>query len=197
MPKKFDAIDYVKYTTADILEMSPEEISALNRSDLAKITSTLARVANKRVQRIRSNPRIKNPETILRMNFNKEADFDNQIKKFSVKGKNVNQLRRTLENLRSFLTRKTSTIKGAVAFEKALGIDDLPEGFWDSYSRWKERHPSSFISPRQSYKEAVLDAVSRGASIDTATKHAQESVTQDDSVLLTFDRWLDEELEDY
>ena len=64
----------------------------------------------------------------------------------SVKGKNINELRAMYKQQKSFITAKTSTMKGAEAVKQAeadrLGVDfnnkDESKMFWNAYNKFIE-----------------------------------------------------------
>lgn len=89
----------------DIMRMDANEINSLSRKDLASITSRLASVANKRMKRMRKAG-LESPAL---------STFESRKQgvRFSVKGKNINQLRHTFKSAKGFLNLKTSSIKGA------------------------------------------------------------------------------------
>ena len=84
----------------DILEYNWDDIRKMKRSELARITSTLSSAANKRIKRFE-----KADET--------SPAYAQAMKtgKFSVAGKNVNQLRAEFTRAKQFLESRTSTVR--------------------------------------------------------------------------------------
>ena len=84
----------------EILDYDWSDIRKLSRSELAKVTSTLSSAANKRLKRFEQAD-----ET--------SPAYSQAMKtgKFSVAGKNVNQLRAEFNRAKQFLESRTSTIR--------------------------------------------------------------------------------------
>ena len=101
----------------EILQLSDTAINKMSRRELAQVTSILASASNKRIARIE-----KAGVTSQAVQNVKSHDG-----RFSVKGKNTNQLRSEFARARNFMTSSTSTLRGAKAsakrIEKNLGLD--------------------------------------------------------------------------
>lgn len=85
----------------DILDLDWNTVRSMNRRELSKIVSSMASAANKRLRR-----------------FEQANDVSPAVRyaekgggKFSVAGKNVNQLRAEFVRAKTFLQEKTSTVR--------------------------------------------------------------------------------------
>lgn len=86
----------------DLLDISLDLISNLTRRELSMVTSRLASAANKRIA-----------------NLDKHDLNWGEVKKFSVKGKSVQQLRAVYKDLYQFFHQKAfNTVKSATKYEK-------------------------------------------------------------------------------
>lgn len=88
------------------------DVNKLTRSELAKLVTKLDSAANKRIRRIEGAGVVSPAILKLKERFN-QADF-----KFSVRGKNLNELRKQYTQVMGFLGMKTSTLTGARKFER-------------------------------------------------------------------------------
>lgn len=138
------SIDVSGLSIEDIMDIPFEMLNNLNRRDLAKITSRLSSTANKRIKRL-LNTEYKEVSPALESVLNRVKKSGTTA--FSVKGKDVNQLRNEFAQVKKFLNLKTSSIKGTKEVEKQtyqrLGIDTKsPEWsvakrkrFWSLYRK--------------------------------------------------------------
>ena len=134
----------------DILKMSWSDIEQLNRNELSKLTSRVTSVANKRIVRLEKATRGTSSFAY--------QQYENQGRKFSVKGKNVNELRNELSNAMRFVRYKTSTVKGWNQYREDVEerISDVTDGeslewsdrtwskYWKVYRRFEESHGGTF-----------------------------------------------------
>ena len=134
----------------DILKMSWSDIEQLNRNELSKLTSRVTSVANKRIVRLEKATRGTSSFAY--------QQYENQGRKFSVKGKNVNELRNELSNAMRFVRYKTSTVKGWNKYREDVEerISDVTDGeslewsdrtwskYWKVYRRFEESHGGTF-----------------------------------------------------
>lgn len=106
---KTPSIDVSGLSIEDIMGIPFEMLNTLNRRDLAKITSRLASTANKRIKRLLNSDYGEVSRAL--------ESIINRVKKsgttaFSVKGKDVNQLRNEFAQVKNFLNLKTSSVVG-------------------------------------------------------------------------------------
>lgn len=96
------------------------DISSLSRRELAKQVTTAARSLNKRIRNIEKadiSPEYKRAV----YNITKSASGEYQlteIKPFSARGKNLNELRAEISRMRAFKGSMTSTVKGTKEYQK-------------------------------------------------------------------------------
>lgn len=93
----------------DLVNLTATQLRDMNRSQLAKVVSRLASVGNKRLVRF-SKAGITTPAT-------RHAEKKG---KFSVKGKDIAQLRTEYKRVKGFLTSETSTRKGYAKYIKRV-----------------------------------------------------------------------------
>lgn len=92
-----------------IMSLSNKYLSSLSRKELSKIVSRLASASNKRIVRFERR--------------NETSPAYEQVKKsgkFSVRGKDINALKKEFLRAKSFLSSETSTIKGATKVRKEV-----------------------------------------------------------------------------
>ena len=99
----------------DLIDLDIDTINRMSRSDLSKVVSRLVSASNKRIRRAKASG-----VDELSPAYAKER------KMFSVKGKNVGQLKNEYKKLKNFLTletssqRKTTTSKGFRQVQKKV-----------------------------------------------------------------------------
>lgn len=136
--KKTNKISVSGLTVNDILNIPNTDISRMNRKDLSAITSRLVSASNKRIRRLQKS-KYGQMAPAYRL-------YLNRGKFFSVKGKNVNELRTELKELKHFLTMKTSTVSGWKKVQKNLSerlggtmTEEESEKFWSVYKKLEEQ----------------------------------------------------------
>lgn len=148
----------------DILNFDIEDISKMNRSELAKTVSILSSASNKRIKRFNTKG-ISTPAT---------TGANRSGGNFSVKGKSVNELRSEFVRVSRFLNAKTSTYKGYVnvqkEFEKRVGGNLSPtetKTFWNVYNKLSEIEPVSLkkYGSKQT-QEMLFDMIEQKSSLN-------------------------------
>lgn len=126
-------------TIDDILRLEPDVLMKLSRSELAKVVSQASSAGNKRIKRLG----LKGMPTPAVQAIERTGG------KFSVKGKNLNQLRAEFYRVSGFLKARTSTIKGAKKVQKEvetrIGGKLKPAemvNFWRAYRKVDELEPN-------------------------------------------------------
>lgn len=127
----------------DILKIDYEELNKLNRQDLSRLTSRLASAGNKRLRRLEKAHLEISPayESVKRSGGD-----------FSVKGKNIDELRHEFTRVQRFLNPelKTSTVKGTRKYVEGFGkyIDGLSDDeitdFFKILHKLQEEDPAFF-----------------------------------------------------
>lgn len=136
-------------TVKQILNLEPDELMKMKRSELAEVTSLLSRAANKRIKRLEA----KDIDTPALQGYERSGG------KFGTRGKNLNELRSEFYRVSHFLNAKTSTITGAKQVHKEvvdrltadltteerekynLTTDQLKD-FWEGYRKLQEVEPA-------------------------------------------------------
>ena len=139
MKKSQMKFDVTGMTIEDISNIDPEDIGRMNRSSLQAIVSRLASAANKRLKRL------KNSYLGEYSPAYSHAAGESGNRKFSVKGKNTNQLREEYVRARNFLHKKTSSVTGwkkvRKDIEKRVGFK-IPKKkqkkFWRVFRKFME-----------------------------------------------------------
>lgn len=149
----------LKGSISYLQNLTNRQVTNLTRNELAKVVSKLASAANKRIKRLIQSG-VPSPALIGRVERGKV--------KFSVKGKNVDELKKEYLEVKSYLSSETSTVKGARKVMNTV-IDTLKnkngieitenqyKDFFKIYERVKEADP--YISSQQ-MKYKVFEAIS-------------------------------------
>lgn len=132
-------------SVSDILSISSEDINRMSRKELASVTSRLVSVANKRIKRAKQSGISEISPAYVK-----------DRKEFSVKGKNVGQLKNEYKKLKNFLTLETSsqikteTSKGFRQFKKGVESrigtfrsESEEKKFWKAYRKLEEEKGGS------------------------------------------------------
>ena len=159
---------------SDFIDLTPDALSSMSRSELAKVTRVLADAANKRVVRLEKAD-ISSPAYL---------GYLRSGGKFSTKGKNVNQLRSEYIRARAFLNAKTSTIKGANKFKAEMekrfyGIltPQQTKTLWTAFHRLEEID-GQFVT--QYYRYVLEDLhdtiIGSNDDIDYLVQHGENTI---------------------
>lgn len=143
-------------STAQLADLSLGEFSALTRRELAQVVSKMSATANKRLKGLRELD-VESPAYKSAMKSGG---------KFSVRGKNINELRSEYMRVKNFLESKTSTKRGFYQVEKdflqRIGrteIDnDVRSKMWDVYNRIQESM-QPFIQGSGDRQKFIYDVV--------------------------------------
>lgn len=140
-------------TTAELLALSPADVTRMTAKELRQVVSKLASSANKRLVRLGASEVGK-----LSPAYQKAIERDytgSHGGKFGTRGKNLNQLRNEFKAARGFLQLKTSSIKGWKGYRQKIydrigggfSSDVKESEFWKNYRKLSELHPEiQFIS---------------------------------------------------
>ncbi len=149
----------LKGSISYLQNLTNRQLTNLTRNELAKVVSKLASAANKRTKRLMQSG-VPSPALIGRVERGKV--------KFSVKGKNVDELKKEYLEVKSYLSSETSTVKGArkvmntvintLKNERGIEItEDQYKNFFKIFERVKEVDP--YVSSQQ-MKYRVFEAIS-------------------------------------
>ena len=134
----------------DIMSMDWNDLNKLSAKEMKQVTSRLVSAANKRIRRLQ--------KTKLGTSSLAYQTVEKRGRNFSVRGKNVNQVRNEFKNVRGFLNMKTSTVSGwkddqkdvATRMKSSTGIDvskwsgDLQSKMWKVYRKFEESYGGTF-----------------------------------------------------
>ena len=167
----------------EVLKLTDVQINKMSRKELAQVTSILSSAANKRISRIEksevTSPAVQN---VLRHEG-----------KFSVKGKNTNQLRGEFARARNFMQNATSSVRGAKSsarkIEKNLGLDKsvkkvskaLPSYLKNEHKRItqkRERLEKTLAKRREQGKKPTKNMVKREKALAKAEKDLAKKVME-------------------
>ncbi len=167
----------------DILRLSDIQINKMSRRELAQVTSILSSAANKRIARI-EKAGVTSPAV---------SNIKRHDGKFSVKGKNTNQLRSEFARARNFMQNATSSVRGAKAsakqIEKNLGLGKrekktgkaVPTSLKKEHKRLsqkRERLNRTLEKRRAQGKKPTANMIKREQALKQAEKNLAEKVMQ-------------------
>lgn len=168
----------------EILNLSDIQINKMSRRELAQVTSILSSAANKRIARI-EKAGVTSPAV---------ANVKSHDGKFSVKGKNTNQLRSEFARARNFMTNVTSTVKGAKSsarqIEKNLGLEKkstkkggktIPSHLKKEHKKLvkkRERLEKTLAKRKEQGKKPTANMIKREQALKQAEKSLADKVMQ-------------------
>lgn len=135
---------------SDIISMDWEQLNKLSATDLKSLTNRLVSASNKRIRRLEKTERGKSSFAY--------QSVEERGRKFSTRGKNVNQLKQEFKLAKQFLGYKTSTVKGWKEYrtkvEQRTGYATEGESvnwsertwskYWKVYRRFEETHGGTY-----------------------------------------------------
>lgn len=133
-----------------ILNMDWEQLNSLSESEMKQITSRLVSASNKRIKRLE--------QTTMGTSSFAYQTIESRGRKFSVRGKNLNQVKQEFKLAKQFLQYKTSTITGwnkyRTKMEQRVSGETYGESqqwsiptwkkFWKVYRRFEETNGGTF-----------------------------------------------------
>jgi hypothetical protein len=167
----------------EILQLSDVQINKMSRRELSQVTSILSSAANKRIARI-EKAGVTSPAV---------ANVKRHDGKFSVKGKNTNQLRSEFARARNFMQNATSSVRGAKQsakqIEKNLGLGEtvkkvskaMPSYLKKEHKRLvqkRERLNKTLEKRRAQGKKPTKNMIKREQALKQAEKNLAEKVMQ-------------------
>lgn len=145
-----------KLTVKNLLSISSSDFSKLSQKDLKKAVSVLASAGNKRLRRLE-----KSGVTSSAYRHITHSGGD-----FSIKGKNLNQLRSEFIRAKNFLQSKGGSVTGARKIQREtisslekVGVtltEKQYNDFWEAYEKIKELSPE--VANRR-FKYGVLQNI--------------------------------------
>lgn len=151
----------------DMRYISENGINKLTETELKKKARSLIREANKRVLEL---------ETEGLTDMPAYRHYKNDIKKFTVQRKNLNQIRNITMQAYNFLLSKTSTASGAKEFlntttNKWIGKNttkEQREKIWDTFNRLEKEHPGIFTVEAYTSAELMQDIYAINVVLEAA-----------------------------
>lgn len=149
----------------DMRYISEHGINSLNEEELKKVGRNLIREANKRVRALEQSGYTDMPSY---------RHFKNDVGKWTVQKKNLNQIRHIVMQAYSFLLAKTSTTEGAKQFldtttDKWIGRNttrEQREKIWDTFNRLEKSHPGIFTVEAYTSSELMQDIYTISTVLD-------------------------------
>lgn len=190
MPKaRPSVIDVNGLSVDEIMDM---DINKLSEKDLRKVSTRLMSAANKRLKRLGQSK-----------GGRQSPAYQAQMKrggKFSVKGKNLQQLRQEWSNMRSFMGKKTGSLGGWNKFKReqkerledrtGVKMDEKQEShFWETYRKVEESHGDlrAIYGDSTRIQTYVANRIAEGKTEDEALQevdafldHEYERMMQDE-----------------
>ena len=149
----------------DILNMDWDTLNKLDTKELKQLTSRLVSASNKRIRRLEKAP------------YGTESYAYRSVEKrgrmFSVRGKNINQVKQEFKLASNFLKFKTSTVTGwgktKSKIEKQLSdvtggesqewSENTKSKFWKVYRKTEEMHGGTFGKGESSQLQQQLSII--------------------------------------
>lgn len=139
----------------DLLKLDISTFNAMSEKELRKVVTFMVSAANKRLARMKKSGLTQYP-----------AYADRKGERFTVKGKNLNQLRSTYVDLKTFFGKETSSLKGISKVRKKIqkglkekgikiNINEIDELF-KGLNKMRELHPLLKESKRE-YQYLLID----------------------------------------
>lgn len=186
---------------SDIVSIDWERLNKLSEKDLRSLTNRLVSASNKRIRRLEKTTRGTSSFAY--------QSVQERGRKFSTRGKNVNQLKQEFKLAKQFLGYKTSTVKGwkeyrtkveqrtgyATEGESLDWSERTWEKYWKVYRRFEETHGGTFKkgdSDRiQQMLTEIMDSSDKRRSADTFQRMIEDEY-QD-----LYESEEDEDIDDY
>lgn len=151
----------------DMRYISENGINKLTTDELKTKARNLIREANKRVRALEAEGLTDMPAY---------RHYKNDIKNFTVQGKNLNQIRNITMQAYNFLLSKTSTVSGAREFlntttNKWIGKNttkEQREKIWDTFNRLEKDHPGIFTVEAYTSAELMQDIYTINVVLEAA-----------------------------
>lgn len=159
----------------DMRYISENGINKLTEKELKVKARNLIREANKRVRALEAEGLTDMPAY---------RHYKNDIKKFTVQRKNLNQIRNITMQAYNFLLSKTSTVSGAKEFlnsttNKWIGKNttkEQREKIWDTFNRLEKDHPGIFTVEAYTSAELMQDIYTINVILDATDWDVDKAV---------------------
>ena len=153
-----------------ILNMDWEQLNSLSESEMKQITSRLVSASNKRIRRLE--------QTTMGTSSFAYQKVESRGKKFSVRGKNLNQVKQEFKLAKQFLQYKTSTVSGWKKYRSKMEKRVSGETFGES-QQWKDATWKKFWKVYRRFEETNGGTFKKGDS-DRIQQMLHEIFTDED-----------------
>lgn len=153
-----------------ILNMDWEQLNSLSESEMKQITSRLVSASNKRIRRLE--------QTTMGTSSFAYQKVESRGKKFSVRGKNLNQVKQEFKLAKQFLQYKTSTVGGWKKYRSKMEKRVSGETFGES-QQWKDATWKKFWKVYRRFEETNGGTFKKGDS-DRIQQMLHEIFTDED-----------------
>lgn len=189
-------------TIQNIMDLSWDELNTLSESDMKTITSRLVSASNKRIKRL-----VKAKRGTSSFAY---QTIEERGRKFSVRGKNVNQVRQEFKLAKNFLSMKTSTVKGWNKYRKEMEertgnatngesldwSDRTWSKYWKVYRRFEETHGGTFKKGDSDRIQKMLTEIMESNDKRKSADTFQQLIEDEYQQLYESNEFEDEEMED-
>ena len=153
-----------------ILNMDWEQLNSLSESEMKQITSRLVSASNKRIRRLE--------QTTMGTSSFAYQKVESRGKKFSVRGKNLNQVKQEFKLAKQFLQYKTSTVSGWKKYRSKMEQRVSGETYGES-QQWKDATWKKFWKVYRRFEETNGGTFKKGDS-DRIQQILHEIFTNED-----------------
>ena len=168
----------------DIMNLSWERLNKLSEKELKQVTSRLVSASNKRLRRLENTTRGKSSFAY--------QTVENRGRKFSVRGKDIDDTKQEFKLAKQFLNYKTSTVKGWKAYRESVEertgyategeslnwTENTWKKYWKVYRRFEEIHGGTYKkgdSDRiQKMLTEIMESNDKRKSADTFQKMIED-----------------------
>ena len=171
----------------DVMNMSWDEINKLNSKDLKQLTSRLVSASNKRIRALQKA----DPQKVLFSYALSKAKH--MGRQFSIRGKDVKQIKQEFRLMKDFLNMKTSTVTGAKKHTLSMKIrthaitdsESLNwssrtwEKYWEVYRRFEENHHGTFKKGDSDRIQQLLTEIMKESDKRRSTHTFQERIEEE------------------
>lgn len=186
---------------SDILNMDWDRLNRLSESELKQITLRLVSASNKRIKRLES-------AKLGKSSFAYQT-VEERGRKFSVRGKNVNQLKQEFKLSSNFLRMKTSTVKGWTKYRKSVEerTASATDGesvdwsnrtwskYWKVYRKFEEEHGGTFKKGDSDRIQQMLRSIMESSDKRKSADSFQQMIEDEYNDMYESD--MEDDIDDY
>lgn len=189
---------------SDIMNFTWDELNKLSPKELKQVTSRLVSASNKRIRRLEK----------AKMGEWSPAysKYQRRGSKFSIRGKDINQVKHEFKLTKNFLNMKTSTVTGWTSYRMMMnertGMATFGESqtwsertwakYWKVFRRFEEMHGGTF---KKGDSDRILQMITEMFATHDKRKSADtfQQIIEDayDDLYESEDEDVDEDIDDY